>query len=131
MERDAATEALHAWRRHAKRYWHVLEIFEVINPARLAPMIGDARRLSDLLGEDHDLAMLAERIRTRHVRPQTRDVALLRAIEERRARLGRRASKVGSRVYADRAREVERRLQADWERWHHAAVQTTRINAGS
>jgi CHAD domain-containing protein len=131
VEQDATTEALHAWRRHAKRYWHVLEIFEGVNPARLAPIIGDARRLSDLLGEDHDLAMLAERIRTRRGRPQTRDVALLHAIEERRARLGRRASRIGSRVYADRARDVERRLQTDWERWRRATAQSTRITAGS
>jgi CHAD domain-containing protein len=120
VEADATTEALHAWRRHAQRYWHVLEMFEVVNPARLAPIIGDARRLSDLLGEDHDLAMLAERLRSPRGRPQTRDVVLLRAIDERRARLGRRASKVGSKVYADRARDVERRLQTDWERWRRA-----------
>lgn len=125
VEQDATTEALHAWRRHAKRYWHVLEIFEVVNPVRLAPIIGDARRLSDLLGEDHDLAMLAEHIRTRRGRPQSRDVALLHAIEERRARLGRRASRIGSKVYADRARDVERRLQADWERWRRATAQST------
>jgi CHAD domain-containing protein len=131
VKREATTEALHAWRRHAKRYWHVLEIFEVVNPTRLAPIIGNARRLSDLLGEDHDLAMLAERIRSRRGRPQTRDVALLSAIEERRARLGRRASRIGSKVYADRARDVERRLQTDWERWRHASAQSTRINAGS
>lgn len=113
-ESHPSTEALHAWRRHAKRYWHVLELFEPVNPRRLAPAIADARRLSDLLGEEHDLALLAEQIGGRRSRVD-RDV--LEAVTERRTRLRRRALKLGAKVYDEPARTVERRLRADWERW--------------
>lgn len=113
-EPDPSTEALHAWRRHAKRYWHVLELFETVNPRRLAPAIADARRLSDLLGEEHDLALLAEHLHGRRGRV---DRNVLETVTERRARLRRRALKLGAKVYDEPARAVERRLRADWERW--------------
>ncbi|HET7202711.1 MAG TPA: CHAD domain-containing protein [Steroidobacteraceae bacterium] len=113
-ESHPTTEALHAWRRHAKRYWHVLELFEGVNPQRIAPAVADARRLSDLLGEEHDLALLAERL---HGRRRGVDEAVLATVADRRARLTRRALKLGAKVYDEPARVVERCLRADWERW--------------
>jgi CHAD domain-containing protein len=114
--RAAATssEALHAWRRHTKRWWHVLELFEAINPRRLAPAIADAHRLSDLLGEEHDLALLAARLRRRR---GDMDRKVLEAVADRRAKLTDRATKLGLRVYAEPAKAVERQMRVDWERW--------------
>lgn len=110
----APTEDLHAWRRHTKRYWHVLELFEDVNPQRLAPAIADARRLSQVLGEEHDLALLAERLGDR---PSREDRAVLATVADRRARLTRRALKLGAKVYDERPRVVEQRLHNDWDRW--------------
>lgn len=110
-----STERLHAWRRHVKRLWHALELFEAVHPARIGLAIADARRLSQALGEDHDLAMLAGQIRRRRPRTPDDDV-VLRAIADRRARLTRRALALGERVYDERARAFERRLHADWKR---------------
>jgi CHAD domain-containing protein len=109
-----STEALHAWRRHVKHYWHVLELFEHVHPQRLSRPIADAHRLSDLLGEVHDLAVLAGRLRGRRGRI---DRAVLATVAERHARLTHRALLLGAKVYDDPARVVERRLRHDWERW--------------
>ena len=114
-EAEASSERLHAWRRHAKRLWHVLELFESVNPRRIGPAIADARRLSQTLGEEHDLAMLAAQIRRR--RPRTDDDAgMLHVIADRRTRLTRRALRLGAKVYDERARSFEKRLREDWER---------------
>lgn len=115
---STSSEALHAWRRHAKRYWHVLELFEAVNPRRLAPAIAGARRLSDVLGEEHDLALLEARLRGRRGRE---DRKVLEAVIEQRAKLTRRAMKLGNHLYAEPARTVERQMRDDWERWCRSA----------
>lgn len=112
-----SSEALHAWRKHAKRYWHVLERFEVLNPQRLAPAVGGARRLSELLGEEHDLAMLDQQIRGKQSAPEPDDHEVLQAVAERRAKLTPRAIKLGNRIYAEKPKAVERQMRDDWERW--------------
>lgn len=108
------TEALHAWRRHVKHYWHVLELFEDVRPQRLSRPIADAHRLSDLLGEVHDLAMLGGRLRGRRGRI---DRAVLATVADRQARLTHRALQLGGKVYDEPPPVVERRLRHEWERW--------------
>ena len=112
-----SSEALHAWRRHAKRYWHVLERFAVVNPQRLAAEIRGARRLSELLGEEHDLAMLDQQICGKQSSPEPDDLEVLQAVAERRAKLTPRAMKLGNRIYAEKPKALERRMRDDWERW--------------
>ena len=114
-ETEPSSERLHAWRRHVKRLWHVLELFDAVNPRRIGPAIADARRLSQTLGEEHDLAMLAARIRRR--RPRTADEdGMLRGIAERRIQLTRRALRLGAKVYDDPPRAFEKRLREEWQR---------------
>jgi hypothetical protein len=68
----------------------------------------EAQVLSELLGEDHDLAMLAQRATGK------KHKALRRAIEKRRARLRRRALKMGKRLYAEKPKGFSRRIGAAW-----------------
>lgn len=116
-EHDLSGARLHAWRRHAKRHWHVLELFEVVDPARLRPVVADLRRLSEVLGQEHDLALLAAHLAPRPGRRATADDEALRAIAERRSKLARRAFELGARIYSERPRDVEKRMHRDWRRW--------------
>ena len=68
--------------------------------------------LSDVLGEDHDLAMLAERAKGKKHKP------LRRAIAKRRARLMKRALKMGKRLYAEKPKGFVRRVGAAWQASH-------------
>lgn len=64
-------------------------------------LAGRAHDLSDLTGEDHDLAVLlaVARQRTGVLEPGELDLLAL-LVERRRARLQRKALKCGKRVYA-------------------------------
>ncbi|HXW10067.1 MAG TPA: CHAD domain-containing protein [Steroidobacteraceae bacterium] len=118
VEAQAASgAALHDWRRHVKRYWHVLEVFSALNPERLGAVIGIARRLSDVLGEEHDLAMLDARLRARRDPPDD----VLRLVAERRAKLTRRAVTLGTKLYREPSKTIERELHRDWDRWRERA----------
>ena len=119
VEQDATTEALHAWRRHAKRYWHVLEIFEVVNPARLAPIIGDARPTLRPAGRGPRPGD-AGRVHPQPARPrlQTRDVALLQG--DRGAARQTGAACVETRIEGlcrPRSGTSSVGCEADWECW--------------
>ena len=116
-ERHPTSECLHAWRRHVKRYWHVLELFEVADPDRLRGVVADARRLAEVLGQEHDLSLLAAHLEGHRSRHTAAHVEVLRELEDRRSRLTRRARKLGARVYAERPREVAEHMRRTWEHW--------------
>ena len=79
--------------------------------------IGDAHRLADLLGEDHDLVLLADKLQTIGGAPEEPIQKLLDAIELRRRQLGRRASKIGAVLYAEPPAVMEKRRRHDWQKW--------------
>jgi CHAD domain-containing protein len=55
---DPATETLHELRKRAKDLWYAARVLRRSGGKRLRAMGRDAHRLSDLIGEDHDLAIL-------------------------------------------------------------------------
>jgi CHAD domain-containing protein len=108
---SSATSDWHEWRKQVKRYEYILQ---VPGPGLSEPLDTAARTahaLAERLGEDHDLAMLQDRLHASGAgtRPPAR---LLEAIEQRRQKLQRRALKLGAALYADPPREIERRLRA-------------------
>jgi CHAD domain-containing protein len=113
-----SVEAMHEWRKHVKSYWHALEVFEPVRPAPIRRTIGSARRLADTLGEDHDLALLTDKLRP-FVEGARDEPAqeLLDAIERRQRRLRRRAIKVGSELYAEAPAVMEKRMRRYWQQW--------------
>ena len=75
--------------------------------------------LGELLGEEHDLAVLAERVRAEAKATRAAGAlgsgsrkALLRAIAKRRRRLRRRALRDGRRLYGSSPRKFMRRVRA-------------------
>jgi len=53
-------ENLHELRKRAKDLWHAAQLLEPACPSKLTRVAKAAHRLSDLLGDDHDLAVLLE-----------------------------------------------------------------------
>jgi CHAD domain-containing protein len=115
----ASTEALHEWRKQAKSYWHALEVFLPMHPAQIGRTIRAARRLADLLGENHDLALLADRLRAMRGHADEPIQALLDATEARRRQLCRKALKVGTAIYAEPPALMEKQLRRNWQKWRN------------
>jgi CHAD domain len=91
---------LHQWRKKVQYLWHALQMLEPLHAGK-PPRIGElARRLSDLLGDDHDLALLQAAVMGAARRPRAASGPLLAAIEQRRARLQIKALAAGKRLYA-------------------------------
>jgi CHAD domain-containing protein len=107
---------LHAWRKRAKDLWYVLRIFSGAWPGPQEATAGEAHRLSELLGDHHDLAVLREDLRRRNLgRLETQVLAA--AIERRQEELTGEAAALGRRLYAERPGDFSRRLRRYREAW--------------
>ena len=104
------TEALHEWRKRVKDLWHQCQVLEPLWPKRMRAMAAGAHELSDLLGEDHDLAVLADTAAEHSdlVSPEGQ-TALAAAVAARRQRLQRKAGRVGGKLYRERPRRLAAR----------------------
>jgi CHAD domain-containing protein len=118
---DPTTERLHEWRKRAKDHWYHLLLIEDAWPEPLAARAGEVHRLTDLLGDDHDLAILAEEIAGMGPSSSDRD-DLVVAIARRRGELEREAFELGARVYAEKPKAHARRMGALIDAWQGAAA---------
>jgi len=117
-EAAGTAEARHEWRKRAKYLWYHLRILEPVWPAALAGMVGEADRLSDLLGEDHDLAVLRSRLGSLSPAPGSEVVDELCARVDRRSKgLQTQAFSLGQRLYAERPSDFVGRVGAYFAAW--------------
>lgn len=116
--RSPSDERLHEWRKQAKYLWHQIEMMEPIAPAQLHRLGRQLHRLSDHLGNDHDLAILKQRLARARARvPRTAVEAVSRLIERRRKELRAKALRLGEQLYRRRPRVFSRKLRDRWRTW--------------
>ncbi len=116
MRQDAADsdlDAVHEWRKRAKDLRYQLQILRVVRPRRMEQAANEARRLSDLLGDHHDLTVLSEDLRNRRLARSER-AALEAAIAGRRQELLEEALDLGKRTYAEKPKAFRKRIRGYW-----------------
>jgi CHAD domain-containing protein len=99
---DTTAEHLHEWRKRAKDLWYHQRLLRNAWPEVLKAQADAADRLTKLLGDDHDLAQLAEHL------PD--EPAVLEAITELRTEIQADAWQLGRRLYAEKPKAFGRRL---------------------
>ena len=110
---------LHAWRKRSKDLWYHLRWLAPISPRTMRGHAEDAHRLADLLGDDHDLAVLRSTLVDLDGQiPRDLD-PLLGLIEHRRAQLQTEAMFLGERLYAEKPKAFVRRLRRYWRAWRN------------
>ncbi|MDX1656433.1 MAG: hypothetical protein R3310_14585, partial [Candidatus Competibacteraceae bacterium] len=89
-------------------------------PPLMGPWRDEFHTLSDLLGDDHDLAVLRAVLAEAPDAFDKRETvqALVGLIDRQRARLQQDARHLGTRLYAEPPRQLNRRLKAYWQAWH-------------
>lgn len=113
------TEALHGWRKHVKYLWHALQSLRPLWPGVVGELAGQAHRLSEHLGDDHDLSVLREKfLETPSAMPDAAAAsALVALIERRRAELQDAAFALGVRLYEEKPKDFETRFAEYWRNW--------------
>jgi CHAD domain-containing protein len=108
---DPSVEGLHEWRKRAKELWYHHTLLRSLWPPVMQAVGDEAHELADRLGDDHDLAVLADWTREHtDAGPE-----LFEAVDRRRAELQADAMKLGARLYADKPKDYVRRLRRLWD----------------
>ena len=110
-------EHMHEWRKAVKRLWYQTRAMRELAPSALGPMVEVLDELSDLLGDDHDLAVLVERTRSdaRYVRRRAAPwPPPIDAARARQSDLRARSIRLGATVFAERPGAFRRRIEAYW-----------------
>ena len=128
--RSRSTARWHQWRRRAKDQWYHQRLLAPVGGPAVAGQAKDAHHLADLLGDDHDLAVL----RTAMIGGDAKlgdalevaadTDAILGLIDHRRRQLQTQALQIGARVYVEKPAAFTRRMRTIWRsgRGHAAAA---------
>lgn len=112
---DPSAENVHEWRKRAKDLWYQLRIVGEAWPGPLGATVEQAHELTELLGDHHDLAMLAADLQTRTDLGER--AAFETTIERRQGELLGAALGIGQRLYAEKPKAFRRRLERYWLAW--------------
>jgi CHAD domain-containing protein len=116
--RHAGYESLHEWRKRTKALRTQLELLAPLQNASLTRMADRLHRVSNHLGEEHDLAELARVVRRRRRLLGAGVQALLeRRIARRRSKLRERAVASGARAYAEKPGHFAARVRRYVRQW--------------
>jgi CHAD domain-containing protein len=108
---EPGAEPLHEWRKRVKDLWYHDTLLRELWPPVMSAVGDEAHELSDRLGDDHDLVVLAAWVRGR-LEP---DPEFSDAVIRRREELQSDAFALGSRLYAEKPSAYMRRMTELWE----------------
>ncbi len=110
-------EAFHEWRKRVKYHGYHTRLLRAAWPPLMKKMAGQLGTLGDLLGDDHDLAVLRATVLEEEdtFGRATGLAPFLMLIEKRQTVLRDRAQLVGARLFAEKPKAHARRLRAWWQ----------------
>lgn len=112
---DPVAENVHEWRKRTKDLWYQLRVLRNAWPPVISETAEQAHELADLLGDHHDLAVLAEDLTAREIggdRDPARDL-----IDRRQSELLKCAFEVGERLFAEKPKAFGSRFESYWLAW--------------
>jgi CHAD domain-containing protein len=119
---EPSAENVHEWRKRSKDLWYQLRILREAWPEVIGPTADQAHELGDLLGDHHDLVVLAEDARKRReLFTNGEDAQALAKLSARRQdELLCQALDLGKRLYSEKPKAFGRRFEAYWHTWRPA-----------
>jgi CHAD domain-containing protein len=114
---EPSDEAFHEWRKGAQRHWRQMSLLSRAWPELLEARVGEARALSQLLGDDHDLAVLVAFVHSEAAASLRKETAAIveTAARGRQEELRAAAHPRGDRLFATGARQLRKNIGEYWE----------------
>lgn len=113
---DPTDTVFHQWRKRVKYHWYHMRLLRDLWDPVIGARAAALDRLSDLLGDHHDLAVLRRvlgDLPERFGQPG----GLVELADARRAELQAWAHPLGQRIYAETPSQLARRLESYWHAW--------------
>lgn len=123
--RHPSDEGFHEWRKGVKDLWYDLRILNPLWPGVMDALATQASRLADLLGEEHDMAVLAQLL---SAEPEAfggvgKVNTVVGLIDNHRKEIREEARLLGLRLYAKTPKRFVRRYRAYWQVWQEGQTQ--------
>lgn len=114
---EGTDEAFHEWRKGTQHQWRQMTLLSRAWPGYLGARASEARILSQVLGDDHDLAMLVAFVRSDAAAGITAEQASVieKAVRQRQRALRDIAKPRGARLFAEGARSLRRSVADYWQ----------------
>jgi CYTH domain-containing protein/CHAD domain-containing protein len=114
--RAPSAENVHAWRKRSKDFWYHLRVIRRVWPTVVDEIAESAHELADLLGDHHDLWVLAEDAGQRSVlfEEPWQAAHFFALIRMRQDELLDAALGLGTRLFAEKPKAFERRMRIYW-----------------
>jgi len=111
---DPSVANLHEWRKQAKYLWHQLQLLDAAWMASDKELVDQTHKLSTLLGEDHDLAVLRETLAADPLVYGGHRIlkGVFAVIDRRRGELEQQAFDLGREIYKDSPKVFTSRIEA-------------------
>lgn len=112
-----ADEAFHEWRKGTQQHWRHMVLLSRAWTDCMEARINESRELSQLLGDDHDMAILADFVHSPRAAgiPAEQIDLIEKLARERQEQLRASARPLGKRLYAEPAKALKRRIATYWE----------------
>jgi CHAD domain-containing protein len=109
-------DEFHEWRKGVQHHWRQMQLLVPCAAAELPGRADSARALSQLLGDDHDIAMLRRLVSTPTMVFGTSDdtAAFLKRCRKRHKTLRQEANLRASRLFAERSRPFAAQIETAW-----------------
>lgn len=115
-------ELYHGLRKSAQWHWRQMSLFANAWPAEFGARAAAAREISRLLGDDHDISLVARHVTRSRVLSGAQRNALLGFLECRQATLRKQALFEAEQLLSERSRAFARRAIGYWRSGVHAGI---------
>jgi len=114
--RSDDAEELHDWRKGVQQHWRHMQLLTPCWPSELSARAEAARSLSQLLGDDHDIAMLMHLVETPTMTfgSPEETTAFMKRCRRRHKDLRKEAKVKGERLFVEKPGTFASRIQAYW-----------------
>ncbi|WP_217474971.1 CHAD domain-containing protein [Stutzerimonas stutzeri] len=114
---DLSDEQLHQWRKRVKDHWYQTRLLAPSWPMLMQLRSDSLKKLADLLGDDHDLAVMRQLLQQQPALfgDEAMQERLGNLIAERRSELQSAALKLGGELYVQAPAELVARWRRYWD----------------
>ncbi len=116
---EPGVQTFHEWRKQVKHLLYETQVLRPLWGKMMKALRTELKTLGKYLSEDHDLALLREKVSEQLVKAgdRTEIEALVALIDQRRNELEVNARVLGTRIYAEKPRAFARRNETYWQAW--------------
>jgi CHAD domain-containing protein len=113
------TAEFHEWRKGVKNLFYHALLLRPAWPGVLGEMGGEIKKLASYLSDDHDLALLRDRvIEKANESVDVREIEIIvPLIDQRREEIQKLARPLGERIYVEKPKAFVGRFEVYWEAW--------------